>query len=505
MMPARNAPATLTLDWLLKGLVECPNAPVVEVRGLCHDSRTVRAGDLFLALAGSRSHGMRHASEAIAGGACAILYDPAEGGAALAPHTSGVACLPVAFLDQKAGLVADRFFGEPSCHMHVIGITGTNGKTSCSHFLAHALGNDKPAAVIGTLGWGVPGALHPTAHTTPDALEVHALLAQLWGQGIRTVAMEASSHGLIQGRLNGVRFRGGLFTNLSRDHLDYHGSMETYLEAKLRLLTWPGLEFVAFNLDDPSAADIGKRVSAGVRKIGFSLGSNRPVGGDVEVVSASGLKHDAEGISFLTRFAHSSARVAAPVYGEFNAENLLASLAVLLGTGLALEEAAQRLARVRAVPGRMERFSVPGSAAVVVDYAHTPDALDKVLSSLRRCCEGRLWVVFGCGGDRDRGKRSQMGSIAEQRADRVVVTDDNPRHEDGDAIVADILTGCRSADIVVIRDRRAAIAWAIENAAPGDVLLVAGKGHETTQDVGGVKYPFRDGDVINKLLRARTE
>lgn len=500
MIPARDASAASSLGRLLHGLVECPDAPAVDVQGLRHDSRAVRPGDLFFAFAGSHSHGMRHAAEAVARGACAIVYEPSAGGAELASKISGVPCLPVSGLDQRAGVVADRFFGEPSKHLEVIGITGTNGKTSCSHFLAHALG--KPAAVIGTLGWGSPEALQPTAHTTPDVLEVHGLLAKLRGQGIRTVAMEASSHGLVQGRLNGVRFEGGLFTNLSRDHLDYHGSMEAYLEAKLRLLTWPGLEFVAFNLDDASAKAIVDRVPAGVRKIGFSLNRACPLpNADVDLVSASEIRHGAGGIAFRARFGRSTAPVTAPVYGDFNVENLLACLAVLLGKGFDLEDAARRLGRVRAVAGRMERFA--GGATMVIDYAHTPDALAKTLTSLRRHCEGTLWVVFGCGGDRDRGKRPQMGAIAERLADRVVVTDDNPRHEDGDAIVAEIVAGCSREDIVVMRNRRAAIAWAIEHAAIGDVVLVAGKGHEGAQEIKGIKHPFSDREVVKNLLRSR--
>lgn len=503
MMPARDAPVAMTLDRLLEGLVECPSLPTTQVWGLRHDSRAVRPGDLFLALAGSRSHGMRHAGEAIAAGACAIVYDPRAGGAELAEGIRDIPCLPLEALDQSAGLVADRFFGEPSRYLDVMGVTGTNGKTSCSHFLAYALGQPGTAAVIGTLGWGLPGALRPTTHTTPDALEVHGLLAQLRRQGARAVVMEASSHGLVQGRLNGVRFKGALFTNLSRDHLDYHGSMETYLEAKLRLLTWPGLEFVAFNLDDASAETIVKRVPAGIRKIGFSIGSGGALAGHIECVSASDIRHCAEGVSFSAQFCGSTAEVKAPVYGDFNIENLLASLAALLGKGFDLTEAARRMANVRAVAGRMERFASASGAAVIIDYAHTPDALAKVLGSLRRHCAGALWVVFGCGGDRDRGKRPQMGAAAEKLADRIVLTDDNPRHEDGAAIIGEILAGCARQDVTVIRDRRAAIASAIAGAAPGDVVLVAGKGHECTQDVNGVKYPFSDREVVKDLLQIR--
>jgi UDP-N-acetylmuramoyl-L-alanyl-D-glutamate--2,6-diaminopimelate ligase len=243
------------------------------------------------------------------------------------------------------------------------------------------------------------------------------------------------------------------------------------------------------------------RAPAGIRKIGFSLGVAPDVDADVELVSALNIVHTSDGVSFQARFGHVGAPVAAPVYGDFNVENLLASLAVLLAKGYGLKDAARRMARVRAVPGRMEHFTGAGGAAVVVDYAHTPDALAKALTSLRRHCQGALWVVFGCGGDRDRGKRPQMGAIAEKLADRVVVTDDNPRYEDGEAIVAEILSGCRRQDIAIERDRRAAIAFAIEHAAAGDVVLVAGKGHESTQEIGGVKHPFSDREVIKNLLR----
>ncbi len=487
---------------LLAGWAEVPAGLGRDVRGLCHDSRKARPGDLFFALAGSRAHGMGHAAQAVAAGACAIVYDPAHGGEdlALAGAGAGIPRFPVERLDQAMGFIADRFFGGPSAQLRVLGVTGTNGKTSCSHFLAHALGEDSSAAVIGTLGWGAPGALQSTTHTTPDAIEVHALLAKLLAEGVASVAMEASSHGLDQGRLNGIRFKGALFTNLSRDHLDYHQSMEAYLEAKLRLVDWPGLEFIVFNLDDASATAIAERAAAGTRKIGFSLaGKSAPCPG-VELVHATNIRHGQDGVSFDVLFAGSKARVAAPLYGDFNVENLLGTVAVLQAMGFSLEEATHRVKNAHAVPGRMERFAAPAGPAVVVDYAHTPDALHKALASLRRHCRGLLWVVFGCGGDRDRGKRPQMGAIAAALADRVVLTDDNPRSEDGDAIIRDILEGCERKDATVMRDRRQAIAWALERLGEDDVLLVAGKGHEDTQDIGGVKHPFSDRAVVRQLL-----
>ncbi len=506
MSPAREDGSSLAR--LLAGWVEVPAGLAQDVRGLCHDSRKLRHGDLFFALAGSRVHGMRHAAQAAASGACAIVYDPSRGGVELAEDVEiGIPCFPVERLDQAMGFIADRFFGGPSSHMQVLGVTGTNGKTSCSHFLAHALGAGASAAVVGTLGWGAPGALKPTTHTTPDAIEVHALLAKLLAEGMVHVAMEASSHGLDQGRLNGIRFQGALFTNLSRDHLDYHPSMKAYLEAKLRLVDWPSLKFIVLNLDDASAAAIAERAAADTRKIGFSLDAagKSMLFSDVEIVGASGVRHGQDGVSFDVHFAGQDSHVFAPLYGDFNVENLLGVVAVMLGLGYDLHEAALRLVNVRPVPGRMERFAGPFGSAVVVDYAHTPDALHKALTSLRCHCRGALWVVFGCGGDRDRGKRPQMGSIAETLADRLVLTDDNPRSEDGDAIIRDILEGCGRKDAAVMRDRRLAIASALRQLREGDVLLVAGKGHEVTQDIAGVKQPFSDRAVVQQLLGLQEE
>ncbi len=490
----------LPLSRLLSGWVDSAGNSSVEIRGLCLDSRKVQAGDLFFALAGTQSHGIRHATAAAAAGACAILFDPAGGGMDLVPTGLGIPCLPVNELGQQIGFIADRFYGEPSLNMSVIGITGTNGKTSCSHFLASALAQSEPSAVIGTLGWGQPGSLHPTDHTTPDAIKVHSLLAKLQTQSFVHVAMEASSHGLHQGRLNGIRFEGGLFTNLSRDHLDYHLTMEAYLEAKLRLISWPGLKFIAFNLDDKSANAVMAKAKGPLRKIGYTLADTLKKIDGIEIAHASAIKHTQDGLSFDVRFGTQETRITSPLFGGFNVENLMGVIAVLLAKGFPLTEVAQRLENVSAVPGRMERFCGREGATAVVDYAHTPDALEKALSSLRLHCKGLLWVVFGCGGDRDRGKRPHMGAIAERLADRVILTDDNPRSECGDAIIEEIISGCNRKDITVMRDRRLAITHAIEKLSPNDVLLVAGKGHEDTQEVGGVKHSFSDREFVSQLL-----
>lgn len=485
------------LNGLLAGLADAEILPTVEVGGLCHDSRRVQPGDLFAGLAGHHAHGMSHAMQAVRQGCSAIAFDPAGEGERLAKVISDVPSVPVPLLSQKLGRIADRFFGAPSRYLETIGITGTNGKTSCSHFLAQALSDRAPAAVVGTLGWGAPGELSPTTHTTPDAIEIHDILLRLYSRGFKAVAMEASSHGLVQGRLSGVRFKGALYTNFTRDHLDYHGTMEDYLEAKLRLLEWPGLEFVAFNADGSIAGAIMKRMPIGLRAIGFSVSGKADL--RVPMLTVSGVHHGVEGVSFQTHYEGRCAAVHAPVFGDFNVENLAAALAVLVAMGQGLEESAKALRKVRAVPGRMESFAGAGRT-VVVDYAHTPDALDSVLGSLRRHCSGQLWVVFGCGGDRDRGKRPEMGAIAEKRADVVVLTDDNPRSESGDDIIRDIRSGCSRDDLVTIRDRRDAISFALERAGVGDLVLIAGKGHESTQEIQGRKYPFSDRRIVRDLL-----
>ena len=489
------------LDRLLAGFIDGRSAPSIDIQGLSQDSRRVRPGDLFAALAGHTVHGLSHAAQALRQGCAAIAFDPAGAGEILARDISAVPSIPVETLAQKLGFIADRFYREPSRDLTVIGVTGTNGKTSCSHFLAQALGeHEGPTAVVGTLGWGPPGELLPTAHTTPDAIEVHDLLSRLQRRGFKHVAMEASSHGLVQGRLNGVRFKGALYTNLSRDHLDYHKTMEAYREAKLRLLDWPGLEFVALNADDAIAGTIIERLPAGLPIIGFSVsGKTKAID---PLLTISSVEHAVEGISFKAHFRDRTARVRAPVFGDFNVENLTAVLAVLLAMGRDLEDAAASLRNIRPVPGRMESFTAAGRTAVV-DYAHTPDALASVLTSLRRHCAGRLWVVFGCGGDRDKGKRPEMGAIAARLADTVVLTDDNPRSEDGDDIIRDIRSGCRHGDLTIIRDRREAIAYALGRAAAGDLILIAGKGHETTQEVHGRKFPFSDREVVRTILKQR--
>jgi UDP-N-acetylmuramoyl-L-alanyl-D-glutamate--2,6-diaminopimelate ligase len=472
----------------------------VAISGLTLDSRTVVSGHVFIALAGTRQHGLMHVEQAIARGASAIVYDPDAQGWQLAAQVRKMPVIAIENLAWKLGGIAARFYGDPSVAMKVIGITGTNGKTSCSQFLGQML-ND--CGIIGTLGWGEWGRLRKTLNTTPDALAVQAILAALLTDNKHTVAMEVSSHGLEQGRVNGVHFKAAVFTNISRDHLDYHGSMEAYVQAKLSLLQKPGLAFAVVNLDDAYSEQILAAAPPSVVQWGFSVQGRQPA--SVQCVLADDIQHQLDGIEFTVRWQGERQRIKVPLFGDFNIENSLAVLSVMLAMGVALAEAARRLAQVKPVTGRMERFEGKAGPMVFVDYAHTPDALQKVLSSLKRHCRQALWVVFGCGGNRDAGKRPQMGCIAEHWAEHVIVTDDNPRFENGLTIVQDILAGCRSGRIEVIENREQAIHSAITRADGNDCIVIAGKGHEQYQEINGVKLPFSDSQVVIEALKMRAE
>ena len=500
----------MKLSELLEGFVSCQNIIFSNVgdmviTGLTLDSREVINGNAFIALVGSQQHGLAHANQAILKGAVVVIYDPLGGGEPLAESIDWVPMIAVDNLAIKLGEIAARYYGEPSRSMSVIGVTGTNGKTSCTQFLSQML-ND--CGVVGTLGWGEWGHLYKTLNTTPDALEIQRILAELLRNKKNVVAMEVSSHGLSQGRVNGVKFKGAVFTNISRDHLDYHGTMEAYLQAKLQLLDKPGLAFVVVNLDDPYCEQIIDAVPSNVVIWGISFKDKTLKVG--ESVNAAATLHSAEGIEFVVNWRGDSQRIYVPVYGDFNAENSLLVLTVMLAMGYSLSEVAEKLMCVKPVTGRMQHFGGNELPLVFVDYAHTPDALNKVLSGLRKHCQQSLWVVFGCGGNRDKGKRAEMGAIAEQWADRVIVTDDNPRFEDGLDIVGDILAGCKAsissdsnAKIIVIQNRKQAIQTAILNATEDDCIVIAGKGHEDYQEINGEKINFSDSQVVVDTLKMR--
>ncbi len=479
--------------------------PDVSVSGLAVDSREVTSGDVFFAVPGARDHGLRFSGEAVRNGAVAIVYDPRGfDQPAIEQWRKDLKCplVPVPALRFELGPIADRFFGHPSAQLDLIGITGTNGKTSCCHFLAQALSKFKPCGVIGTVGWGRPEKLRPLQNTTPEPIQLQRILAAFREQGIRFVAMEVSSHALVQKRTRAVRFIGAAFTNITRDHLDYHKTMQVYVNAKLKLLLSPGLEFVVVNLDDRHADQILAAVPSHVRIMGFSKSSNAD--SPFVRLKLSALRHDDQGVGFNVHFEGCTVLVSAPFFCDFNVDNLLTVLGIMLELGIPLAKAVDALQSVKTVAGRLERFSCGGYApTVIVDYAHTPHALQSILEGLRMHCHGALWVIFGCGGDRDRGKRPLMGRIAEIKADHVVLTDDNPRHEDGSAIIQEILKGCSNPKIRVERDRRRAIFEAIQSAGPGDMIVIAGKGHENTQEIDGVKYPFSDQATVVEALKQR--
>ena len=447
------------------------------------DSRRVLPGDLFLAFRGEYADGRNYIADAIARGAVAVAWDPADGFEWQPGWT--VPNLPVPDLRARAGVVASFLLGRPSEALTVIGVTGTNGKTSITTWLAQAftlLG--QKAALIGTVGNGFFGALSDATHTTPDPVTVQRTLADFRRQGAHVVAMEVSSHGLDQFRVNGVTFGTAVFTNLTRDHLDYHGSMAAYGATKERLFHWQGLQHAVINVDDQFGRELASRCTAGqVITYGLEHGDVRPM-----AVHAS-----LEGLAMELATPWGHGRIESAFLGRFNASNLLACLAVLCVNGVPLAQACRVLGQIQPARGRMQRVGGTREPLVVIDYAHTPDALEKALSTLAdiKPAGGRLFAVFGCGGDRDRGKRPLMGDIAERFADVTVVTSDNPRTESPQAIIDDILAGMRQPTHVE-PDRRAAIRWAVAQARVGDVVLVAGKGHEDYQDIQGVKHSFSD-------------
>jgi UDP-N-acetylmuramoyl-L-alanyl-D-glutamate--2,6-diaminopimelate ligase len=461
------------------------------VYNLVSDSRRVCPGDIFLAMPGAAHDGRQHISAAAAAGAAAVVWEP-QG----FDWPAGVAVpnFPLPGLRERASALAAAWWQEPSQTLWMTGITGTNGKTSCSHWLAEAFCRlERKTAVIGTLGNGFPGQLQGTSHTTPDAVTLQALLADFRNAGAAGVAMEVSSHALDQGRAANVAFDVAVLTNLSREHLDYHGDMAAYAHAKTRLFDWPGLKWAVLNLDD----ELGRRLNrdlAGrdVHRLSYGLG--------VGEIRGEALRLTADGLAMRIETPWGGGELQAGLIGRFNASNLLACMGALLAGNVSVDDALAVLERTRPVAGRMQRLGGGNLPTVIVDYAHTPDALEKTLTTLRGLTEGRLICVFGCGGGRDRGKRPLMGEVAARLADAVVVTSDNPRNEEPDDIIADILAGMPSGQMAE-PDRAAAIHLAIAGAKSKDVVLVAGKGHEDYQEVHGVRRPFSDVAEAERALK----
>jgi UDP-N-acetylmuramoyl-L-alanyl-D-glutamate--2,6-diaminopimelate ligase len=494
MMALSQSPAITLVD-LLKDFMDTSGCPSVSVTGVALDSRLVVPGDLFIAVKGTQTDGAQYIAQAIEKGAVAILL---EQNMVSADWAVPVIALPE--LSEYVSDIAGVFYGQPSQQMPVTAITGTNGKTTCSQLLAQLfelLGES--SGFIGTLGYGLSGNglnTKDTGLTTPDAVSVQRILAELKDAGAKRIAMEVSSHSLVQRRIAGLQIDTAVFTNLTRDHLDYHGNLNSYAAAKARLFAMTGLKNAVINIDDNVGRLILVNLDPLVNGISYSVENHSAdIHCDRISISASGI--DAEVVTPWGR-----GQLKSSLLGKFNLANLLAVIGAAGMQGFALDKILQAAASLTAVSGRMELVDANVLPVVVIDYAHTPDALEKALQALRNHCQGELWVVFGCGGDRDIGKRAEMGKVADHRADNIVVTSDNPRTESPEKIIDQVLLGI-TRDVSVVVDRRDAIRTAIKDAQPNDVILIAGKGHEDYQILGAQRLPFSDQAEARLALRSR--
>ena len=471
------------------------------VTGVSLDSRTVEVGDLFFALCGVNADGRDYVNEAIQNGAVAVLCDGSAVPTHWACHDAKVPVFFVTHLSDTLGEIVNRFFKEPSKAMAMIGVTGTNGKTSCTSFISQALSRcGKPCAVIGTLGSGLASKLTPSVYTTPDAIQLQQQLAEFKQQQAQAVAMEVSSHGLAQGRVKGIAFDIGVFTNLSRDHLDYHKTLKNYFEAKKRLFSEYSLRYGVVNHDDDYGHQLIQDFSD--RLTLYSYGLQTPsVGKSGKEIIATNIQIKQDKTIAKIQTPWGEGELHTNLMGRFNISNCLAVLTTLLLLEIPLDKALQAIAHLNPLPGRMQAIRKKQNPCVVVDFAHTPDALHHALHTLKEYQPKKLWCVFGCGGDRDQGKRPQMANVAERHADCIVVTSDNPRNEDPDAIIQDICAGFVNPDAIMRKsDRRQAIAYALSHAAEQDIVLIAGKGHENFQTIGAQQVPFSDAAVVKELL-----
>lgn len=494
-MPAEHIISSPTLAELLQGYADAPPMPV---GGIASDSRQLGEGFLFLACQGINSHGLDYLADAKAAGVSAVAFDAST---AAMPDDIGIPVIAVEKLGEKLGEIANRFYGRPSEALKVIGVTGTNGKTTVAWLVAQcaALLGER-CGYLGTLGYGVEELHGAEGMTTPAAVELHGRLAGFVERDADYAAMEVSSHALSQGRVDGVRFEAALFTNLTRDHLDYHANMGEYFESKARLFLDCGTRHRIINLDSEWGTQLAARCGQDV--VTVSTNFDRVANGRPYVFVGSVVASD-KGSDITFSSSWGDGRIASPLPGDFNVANSVIVLALMLRLGVELEAACDALSRVSAPPGRMQRVAADGTS-VFVDYAHTPNAIEVALRALRAHCRGKLWCVFGCGGDRDAGKRPMMGRAAERLADRVVITSDNPRNEAAVDIIDEIVSGLAHAERAsVIEDRAAAIAWAIGQAADTDAVLIAGKGHENYQEIGGEQRPFSDYSIAAAALAAK--
>jgi UDP-N-acetylmuramoyl-L-alanyl-D-glutamate--2,6-diaminopimelate ligase len=494
-----------SLSILLAGMMTDPSVLAeLTVTGLTLDSRQVQRGNLFISLSANKEQRTLYIEQALTLGAIVILFD--AGNVLSEQETVAIAqenvkAYPIKKLADKAGEIAARFYGHPSLAMTVIAVTGTNGKTSVSQFIAQSLEFlGLPCGVIGTLGIGRLNNLQSSGMTTPDPIRLQAALAEFCQQTIKYVVIEASSHALEQGRLNSVDVDVAVLTNLSRDHLDYHKDMVSYAAAKQRLFEMANLKTAVINSDDDFGMSLLTRLAANKDLNVMSYSSQ---GINAVSLQAQAIDATSDGVNFELMGESSSAHIHSSLLGRFNVDNLLATAASLLAINVSFDDMTKALVQCHSVEGRMQCYGSNQQPYLVIDFAHTPDALEQALKSLRDHLtnDGQLWCVFGCGGDRDTGKRAVMGQIAEHYADKIVLTDDNPRSEMPAAIVHDILSGIKQQQKVhVEHDRKLAITYVITHANQSDMVLLAGKGHEQYQEIAGVKYPFSDAVVVKQVL-----
>lgn len=495
---------TMSLKEILKDFSVVEFLPDVEVSGITLDSRKVKPGFIFVAIEGRFDHGLAYAEAAVERGAVAILCDADFDQYCqqiLAKLMTKIMCVPVKNLQRKLAGIAARYYQYPKSEMGVIGVTGTDGKTSVTHFIAQALNTKStPAAVIGTLGNGLVDRVEESSHTTPDVISVHEMLSGFYRSGADSVAMEVSSHGLDQGRVNEVEFEMAILTNLSRDHLDYHGDIDSYRKAKKKLFTESISHCQILNIDDDFGVELFETLKQGESVWLYGLDINK-VTQSSHYACAENIVTHAQGMTFSLKSSAGSAEVKLALIGGFNVYNALACCCVLLQRGLKLADVVARLEKLHTVAGRMELIRRPEKPSVVIDYAHTPEALTQALENVRKHTKGKLVCVFGCGGDRDAGKRPLMAAAAERLSDVVIVTNDNPRNESAEQIIDDIRQGFKKESGVVIEPERArAIEQAISMSTKDDVVLLAGKGHEEYQLIGNQKIPFSDRQVALACL-----
>lgn len=503
----------ISLTELLAGIMPVlPSIEDVNITGVTLDSRMVQAGSLFISLAKDEQQRSQYLVQALNSDAAVVLFEESQVFSLQDKSVmddAKVKAYGIVSLESKVSEIAARFYDHPSQQLTVIAVTGTNGKTSVSQFIAQALESlGFACGVVGTLGVGRTDNLQSTGMTTPDPVTLQAVLATFCKQSIEYVVIEASSHALEQGRLNSVAVDVAVFTNLSRDHLDYHQDMADYAAAKQRLFEFLSVKAAVINGDDLFGKTLIKALAGKDLEL-LSYSSQRAIEGESKAItSADKIKTSAQGVSFTVENEQRYEDIDSPLLGRFNVDNLLAALTALMAIGINFNQAVKAVAQCQAIEGRMQSYGGEQQPQVVIDFAHTPDALIQVLQTLRPhlLSNGHLWCVFGCGGDRDKGKRQLMAVGAEQNADQVVITDDNPRSENNIAIVEDILIGFKHPQQVhVEHDRQLAITYAVTHANRLDIVLIAGKGHEQYQEISGIKHHFSDAEAVNIALQAAND